>query len=182
MGGSIWPESKIGYGTSFFVEFDTEASFENVESVVKNNKNEKSIIESLEILVVEDNKVNQKVIKRLLEKEGHRVKIADHGQMALDILTNYEPSLILMDMQMPVMDGVTATKEIVAKYGTKRPPIIALTANVLASDKKACFDAGMDDFLGKPLSMKKLKAAIKKWVKTDTEAQSYTVSFNRKTV
>ncbi len=114
---------------------------------------------TLDVLLVEDHLVNQKLAISLLEKWGHRVTLANHGQEALDILASRDVDLILMDMQMPVMGGVAATLEIRAREerdGRRRTPIIAMTAAAMQSDKEACIAAGMDDYLAKPVRSKDL--------------------------
>lgn len=114
---------------------------------------------TLDILLVEDHPVNQKLATSLLEKWGHRVTLAKHGREALDILAQRDFDLILMDMQMPVMGGIDATLEIRAREGRealKRTPVIAMTAAAMQSDKEACIAAGMDDYLAKPIRAKDL--------------------------
>ena len=114
---------------------------------------------TLDILLVEDHLVNQKLAISLLEKWGHRASLANHGQEALDILVRQNFDVILMDMQMPVMGGIEATLEIRAREerdGLKRTPIIAMTAAAMQSDRDACIAAGMDDYLSKPIRSKDL--------------------------
>jgi PAS domain S-box-containing protein len=114
---------------------------------------------SLDILLVEDHLINQKLAISMLEKWGHRVTLAQHGQEALDILRLRNFDLILMDMHMPVMGGVEATREIRAREnreGLHHTPIIAMTAAAMQSDKDACLAAGMDDYLSKPVRSKDL--------------------------
>ncbi|MCM8533442.1 MAG: response regulator [Lentisphaeraceae bacterium] len=102
------------------------------------------------ILIAEDNKINQKLASKMMMKMGHTVEIAENGQEALDAVIAKDFDLVFMDMQMPVMDGIEATKEI-RKQGYELP-IIALTANAFDSDKKNCLESGMDDFTTKPLN------------------------------
>ena len=103
------------------------------------------------ILVVEDNDINQQVATELLQDAGFVVEVADNGQIAVDMVerTNYD--LVFMDMQMPVMDGVEATRLIRRKLDTARLPIVAMTANAMDRDRQACLDAGMNDFVAKPI-------------------------------
>jgi len=107
---------------------------------------------SLQILLVEDNLLNQRLAQVLLEKWGHRVEIANNGVEALDWHTRRPFDLILMDLQMPVMDGLEATAEIRAREtrGAKKTPIIAMTANAMEEDRLRCIEGGMDDYLSKP--------------------------------
>jgi CheY-like chemotaxis protein/HPt (histidine-containing phosphotransfer) domain-containing protein len=109
---------------------------------------------ALEVLLVEDNPVNQRLAMRVLEKWGHRVTLAADGQQALDALAQRTFDVALMDMQMPVMGGIEATHEIrrrEAAIGKPRLPIIAMTANAMQGDREACLDAGMDDYIAKPI-------------------------------
>ncbi len=107
---------------------------------------------NLKILLVEDNKVNQKVAQLVLKKLNLQADIADNGQEALEIVKTTSYDVVLMDVQMPVMDGLSATRAIRQHFGTEREPwIIAMTANAMAKDKQDCFDAGMNDYMSKPV-------------------------------
>jgi len=120
--------------------------------------------ETLRVLLAEDNPVNQKVAIGILKKRGHEVVVAENGQIAVDLLEKDEFDLVFMDMQMPVMGGLEATEAIrVNESGTGRHiPIIALTANAMKGDEERCRNAGMDEYVSKPISPKKLFAAIEK--------------------
>jgi two-component system sensor histidine kinase/response regulator len=115
-------------------------------------------VKALRILLAEDNVVNQRLAIGLLSKDGHEVVIANNGQEALDLATSDEFDLILMDVQMPEMDGCEATKSIreVEKNTESRTPIIAMTAHAMAGDREKCLKAGMDDYLAKPIRSKLL--------------------------
>lgn len=115
------------------------------------------------ILLVEDNLINQKVALLTLKKLGHECDVALNGVEALNRLKEKKYSLIFMDMQMPVMDGLTATENIIKIYGDDRPVIIAMTANVFDDDKEKCFSAGMDDFIPKPIKADTLKSMLYKY-------------------
>lgn len=110
--------------------------------------------ESIKILVAEDNYINQKLINKLLINKGYDVTIVDDGQKVLDELEKEKYHLILMDIQMPVMDGYQSTKIIRAKEITNGTyiPIIAVTAFAMESDKQKCFEIGMDDYISKPFN------------------------------
>ncbi|WP_082914790.1 PAS domain S-box protein [Paramagnetospirillum marisnigri] len=116
------------------------------------------------VLLVEDNDLNQQVASELLSDAGFIVDIAENGQVAVDkvLATSYD--IVLMDMQMPVMDGVTATTEI-RKLGFADLPIVAMTANAMQVDRDLCSAAGMDDYLSKPIDCDALFAALLKWVR-----------------
>ena len=115
-------------------------------------------------LLVDDNSVNVVVIKKLLESLNCRVSVAENGQGALDKTKNETFDIILMDCQMPIMDGFTATKKIRAQSNHyANTPIIAITANTMLADRKKCIEAGMNDFLEKPIDLATLKATIHHW-------------------
>ncbi len=117
------------------------------------------------VLVVEDNPVNQKVAQRFLERLGCSVRVAANGAEAVEASAAERYDLILMDMQMPVMDGISATRAIrTRESGGARTPIVALTANVLAGQFQSCIDAGMDDVLGKPLEPARLQDVLERFV------------------
>lgn len=116
------------------------------------------------MLVAEDNLVNQKVLLLLLERLGHHVDVALNGLQAVEATLRQSYDLVLMDVCMPEMDGLEATRRIrKALPGAKGPRIIAVTANVAPSDEVACRDAGMDDFMGKPVRPKILERMIQRW-------------------
>jgi two-component system, sensor histidine kinase and response regulator len=112
----------------------------------------------LRVLLVEDNTVNQLVARRLLEKNGHAVVIAENGRIALDALDEADFDMVLMDVQMPEMDGLAATAAIRRREaGTgRRLPIVALTANALKGDRERCLAAGMDGYVAKPVQVQTL--------------------------
>jgi signal transduction histidine kinase/DNA-binding response OmpR family regulator len=120
---------------------------------------------SLRILVAEDNAVNQIVVTRMLEKSGHRVDLAANGREAVEALARASYDLVLMDCQMPEMDGLAASRAIRAEEaGTGRHvPIVALTATATAGDREQCLAAGMDDYLVKPITSTALRAALSRW-------------------
>ena len=103
------------------------------------------------LLVVEDNAMNQQLMRELLERAGATVLVADHGAAALDLLAHESVDLVLMDVQMPVMDGFAATQELRQRPGLAQMTVVALTANALGGDRERCLEAGMDDYLAKPI-------------------------------
>ena len=117
------------------------------------------------ILLVEDNEVNRMVAVRLLERLGYSVETAENGVDALDAHDRTRFDAILMDCQMPEMDGFECASAIRSSDGPRRTtPIIALTANASAEDRDRCLAAGMNDFLTKPIEMDQLRAALQNWV------------------
>lgn len=115
----------------------------------------------LRVLVAEDNDVNQKVAKRVLEKFGCQVEIASDGEGALELLERHSFDVVFMDCQMPRMDGFAATKAIRSRDAKwSRIPIIAMTANALEGDRRRCLDAGMDDYIAKPIDPEELEKLL----------------------
>ncbi len=122
-------------------------------------------VSALRALVVEDNFVNQKVAQRQLEKLGHKVEVANNGARALEMLALQKYDMVIMDCQMPVLDGYEATRQIRAGQVPnldRRVPIIALTAYAMESDRQKCLAAGMDEFVSKPIRYEELKAALER--------------------
>jgi len=115
--------------------------------------------------VAEDNAVSQRVAVRMLEKAGHRVDLVSNGREAVEALQRTSYDLVLMDCQMPEMDGFEATRAIrAAEVGTDRHvPILALTASAMQQDREQCLAAGMDDYLAKPFTKQTLTAALERW-------------------
>jgi two-component system sensor histidine kinase/response regulator len=117
------------------------------------------------VLVVEDNMVNQKVAVALLSRLGLRVDVANHGVEAIEYMKSRNYDLVLMDCQMPVMNGYDATIEIrKTDAGAKRVPIIAMTADVIDGSRERALDAGMDDFIAKPVDVNELSRALRTWL------------------
>jgi signal transduction histidine kinase/DNA-binding response OmpR family regulator len=125
----------------------------------------------LKILVVEDNPVNMLMAQTMLKQTGFEIFTASNGQLAVDIYQSNDIDLILMDCQMPVMDGLVASREIrlLEMQTGRHTPIIALTANAFKEDKEACLAAGMDDFLSKPFKKKQLLDVIEQWITLDKQ-------------
>jgi PAS domain S-box-containing protein len=118
---------------------------------------------ALRILLAEDNAMNQKVALRLLEQLGYRADVAGNGREAIEALERQPYDVVLMDVQMPELDGLDATRQICERWPEEtRPRIIAMTANALPEDREACFAAGMNDYVAKPIRSEELVAALKR--------------------
>jgi len=116
----------------------------------------------LSVLVAEDNQMNQHVIAHILYKLGYQPDLVKNGQEAVEAANQNDYTLILMDMQMPVMDGMEATR-IIRETVVRQPAIIALTANTMEGDEATCLNAGMDDYIGKPIQLEELMSKLEKW-------------------
>jgi hypothetical protein len=116
----------------------------------------------LRILVAEDNPVNLRLSQRILEKMGHSVVTASNGEEAVGLYQTEDPDLILMDVQMPSMDGLAATKAIreIEQRSGGHVPVIAMTAHAMSGDRERCFEAGMDDYLSKPVKPRDVATTI----------------------
>ena len=113
------------------------------------------------LLVADDNKVNRLLLTRNLELLGHTVASAENGRVALEMLRRERFDVVLMDVQMPEMDGLEASRRINARFGPNaRPRIVAMTANAMAGDREMCLAAGMDDYLTKPIRVERLVEAL----------------------
>jgi two-component system sensor histidine kinase/response regulator len=122
-------------------------------------------IQGARILLVEDNDINQIVASELLQDAGFVVDIADNGQIALDMIEKQDYDLVLMDMQMPVMDGVEATVALRRMERFQHLPVVAMTANAMTQDRLTCLEAGMNDFLVKPIEPDQVWDVLLKWIK-----------------
>jgi PAS domain S-box-containing protein len=181
MGGSIWVESELDHGSTFHfkVQFKLQKLATQAirralgawrESVpltppdvpASNSEPQRQF----RILLAEDNLVNQRVATRFLEKKGHSVFLVDSGKKAVAAWSEQVFDLILMDVQMPEMDGLEATATIREreKSGSKHIPIIAMTAHAMVGDRQRCLDAGMDDYVSKPVKADDLFSAIERVV------------------
>ena len=117
------------------------------------------------VLVVDDNPINQKVASHMLQRLGYVVDVADNGQQAVDATAAQRYCLILMDCQMPVMDGYAATEEIRRREGAERhTPIVALTAHAQEDNRRQCLEIGMDGFVTKPMNGQALEDVIRTWL------------------
>ena len=116
------------------------------------------------ILVAEDNPVNQRVARLQVQRLGFEVDVVDNGKAALEALSRQFYSMVLMDCQMPLMDGYEATRELRRRQnGGRHVPVVAMTANAFAADREACLQAGMDDYLSKPVELRALEEVLQRW-------------------
>ncbi len=122
------------------------------------------------ILLVEDNEVNQAIMTRRLRKRGFLVVLAVDGKEGIDMAHNEKPDLILMDMQMPVLDGWEATRRLKQSQETCKIPVIGLSAHALSSDSEKALKAGCDDYETKPVDLPRLLLKIKKFLRLDTHS------------
>ena len=163
MDGEIWAESNEEAGSVF--SFVLPLQIESVGSNELGGINGDSAypFKALKILLAEDNKINQFIADRMFKKIGYTIDIAENGRIAMDMLEQERYDLVFMDIQMPEMDGLEATRLIIEKYQNEAPPIIAMTANVLSEEETKCRDAGMKDFVSKPFTLEHLEGLINKW-------------------
>ena len=186
MGGEFRVTSKQGQGTT--VSFDmllgigelkhTRDPFRRIKQGVGKLKQDlqqlATELKGSRILVVEDNTINQQVLKGFLVLSGIEVFIADNGQEALNLLDQQTFDAILMDVHMPVMGGVEATKRIRLDQKYLNLPIIALTAGVTQEERDKCLASGMNDFIAKPINPESLITTLTKWVKLTKLAENHT--------
>ena len=118
----------------------------------------------LRILLAEDNVVNQKLALRLLQQMGYRADLAANGIEAVESVGRQAYDVVLMDVQMPEMDGLEASRRITAKFSPgERPRIVAMTANAMQGDREKCLAAGMNDYISKPFAVQDLKRVLEQW-------------------
>jgi two-component system, sensor histidine kinase and response regulator len=144
---------------------DTETESRSSARDVSTTVEDLAVIKGASILLVEDNELNQEVANGLLLDGGFKVDIADDGSQAIRMINEKEYDAVLMDMQMPVMDGITATIELRKEPKFANLPIIAMTANVMEQDRKRCDEAGMSDFVAKPIDPDELFKVLLRWIK-----------------
>ncbi|NOZ68636.1 MAG: response regulator [Deferribacteres bacterium] len=174
MGGEIRAESEPGKGSAFHftARFGLARNTEKHDTVSRDEGRESGRHgKKFHILLAEDNIINQKLAVRILEKEGHSVKVANNGMEAIEALKKEPFDLVLMDVQMPVMDGIEAARRIRnSKNGDFDPeiPIIALTAHAFKEDRERCLRAGMNDYISKPFRKQELFRMIERLVPSET--------------
>jgi signal transduction histidine kinase/CheY-like chemotaxis protein len=173
MGGEISVSSELGKGSifefslNFILPSEQEVDNYNITQQLQLGATTKISKIEHSILLVEDNEVNQVLAKTLLEDSGYQVDIANNGQQALDRLQQHQYDCVLMDINMPVMDGYQASHKIRQQALLVDLPIIAMTANALTGAKEKCLASGMNDYISKPFNISELKTVLIKWIKTD---------------
>ena len=174
LGGHIGVHSQVNVGSTFWLTLplvasqsatSTRAATPAVEAEVLNSAGTLTRTDSapVRILLVEDNKVNQRVATSLLNKLGYEVELAVNGAEAVKLCEQSSYAAVLMDCQMPVMDGFEASQQIRAKHSAAELPIIALTARAMVEDEQRCRDAGMNDYLSKPVDILRLRETLERW-------------------
>ncbi|MDH4052710.1 MAG: response regulator, partial [Rubrivivax sp.] len=171
MGGDLQLDSALGRGSRFWFEItlplaDEASCASTLEAPAAPGAGR---LAGLRLLVAEDNANNQQVARELLEDEGAEVHIVGNGLQAVNAVARASPTFdaVLMDLQMPEMDGYTATSRIRQDLGRQVLPIVAMTANAMASDREACLAAGMNDHIGKPFDLNQLVAILRRVTRRD---------------
>ena len=169
MNGSIWVDSKKGRGSVFFFTVELKQAEAPGASKPEVSKLEAARSIKCKILLVEDNKMNQLVMTRMLREAEIEVDLANNGKSAVELYSSRKFDMILMDIQMPEMDGIQATKHIreIEKLRGQHTPIIALTAYALQGDREKFIDGGMDDYISKPIKQEELFDTIYKHIKVE---------------
>jgi CheY-like chemotaxis protein len=170
MDGRLWAQSRPGVGSTFSIELPLRPAAAPAEpaapvaAVAAQRR-----VGELRLLIAEDNPVNQRVASRMLQRLGYRADVVENGRLAVEAAEREQYDVIFMDVQMPELDGLEATRRIKARPG-RLPWIVALTAHALEDDRRQCLAAGMNDFLSKPVQLSELTAALERVPRPTTDA------------
>jgi CheY-like chemotaxis protein/anti-sigma regulatory factor (Ser/Thr protein kinase) len=172
MDGRLWGDSRPGEGATFSVELPLSAAPAPAVAAPRLPAAAAAVpATALRVLVAEDNPVNQRVASRMLHRLGCTADVVENGRLAVEAVERQAYDVILMDVQMPELDGLEATRRIKARGGPA-PWIIALTAHALEDDRRQCAEAGMNDFLSKPVQLTELTAAMARVPKTKADGDA----------
>ncbi len=164
MHGQLFIKSEVNKGTTFTIFICLPPSQESSTLQLGHDNSQELNLENKHILVVEDNEINQLIMEELLQKTNAQVTLAENGQVAVDITKSKKFDLVFMDMQMPIMDGIQATKIIRQTYDSHSLPIIAITANAMKEDKEKGISVGLNDYLTKPIDPTNLMMVLRTWL------------------
>jgi len=174
-GGTLSVSSQLGAGSEFLIRLPMQPASASSLPEFEVERGELGPVPNACILVVEDNLINQKVIKGLLHRKGYRFETANDGSHALALLEHHKFDAILMDVQMPIMDGLEATRRIRAREDWQSLPIIAMTAHAMSGDRERCLAAGMDAYLSKPVNSAELFRLLESFLTADRHVRPITI-------
>ena len=183
MNGDVGVESQVGVGSRFWAIVELERNVESLTTswspaIQANQRGTQAVLAGLRVLLAEDNDLNAILVASALQEMGCHVAIAANGLEALEMLEAGAFDCILMDLQMPLLDGLEATRRIRAQSRYAELPIIAVTANARQEDRQRCLDAGMNDFLAKPVELAQLEWLLLQWTRVGQASASPQPSLN----